>query len=560
MFGPSLLSMLAHTLWSSPNAFSSYAPGDGALVRDLWAALRGSRRDELRLPVVARSKTPRRLLGELRDAPLETMAVGGAASLAWGWIPVANLVRYHELTHTVPASEEVLDLLTPLRPMAAPASASRASVSSLLAKTAPPGRQALTVAIVDRGERVPGGKADDFGGQLDVLNPHGLELEAHALAVLEALLARLNSHGLLPSVRVACALVPEPSQPIALECFEHPNAKELLDAIQAVARHAGQSQGPLLVNISLGTHCGPHNGQSPLEDAVVALATAPPATPPGAWFVHAAAGNDGLRNNHAIRHVAPGSPQALRLYPGHGKQLLVELWWDETLGGPLEVTVRVADPQGHPVLAQTRIDGKTAARFQAPQGMWPYCRQSLCHQRAYNDMSCIAFALTVDPTATQATLGGLTVDFTLVAPRDTDVNGWIVVEPEGQTAMAAPSHFAGASGGGVCVPSTSPGAVCVSAVDVHGHPLPVASSGPPCDYGQKRIERPQLAHLGDAPASTAFGAGTSFAAPRACADAARVLLSGKPCLTIKDLLRELASVAARTPAQWDPQIGFAALV
>jgi hypothetical protein len=61
----------------------------------------------------------------------------------------------------------------------------------------------------------------------------------------------------------------------SLGCFEQHCAPERLTAAQAIDTLLNADQLPAVVNMSLGTHVGPHNGQSPLEHYISRTLTEP---------------------------------------------------------------------------------------------------------------------------------------------------------------------------------------------------------------------------------------------------------------------------------------------
>jgi len=119
---------------------------------------------------------------------------------------------------------------------------------------------------------------------------------------------------------------------------------EMLDAIMALEAQLTQDNLPAAVNISLGTHIGPHNGDSPIEEYIATKLVRP-----GERFVVAAAGNDGGSGVAAKRVLVANERDFLSLRTGGPRcnEVLVEFWWDDANGGDLTIEAEIyARPAG----------------------------------------------------------------------------------------------------------------------------------------------------------------------------------------------------------------------
>jgi hypothetical protein len=115
----------------------------------------------------------------------------------------------------------------------------------------------------------------------------------------------------------------------------------VLDAVQYVFTRAEELGRPAVVNLSLGTQFGPHDGTSPMEEALNSLVG------PGRLIV-ASAGNEGNDFMHAELHVpAGGSDSAVVMVPSYvpGNDIdvfFVDAWYK----APDSMAVTVVTPSG----------------------------------------------------------------------------------------------------------------------------------------------------------------------------------------------------------------------
>ncbi len=98
----------------------------------------------------------------------------------------------------------------------------------------------------------------------------------------------------------------------------------LLEAVDFVARVAGDR--PLVINLSIGRHAGPHTGLTPVEQALDRFLEAAP----GRMIVQSA-GNYGLAGAHAQGRLTPGAVARIGWHaqPGDRTPNELELWYPD---------------------------------------------------------------------------------------------------------------------------------------------------------------------------------------------------------------------------------------
>ena len=116
------------------------------------------------------------------------------------------------------------------------------------------------------------------------------------------------------------------------------NSRRLLEAVDYIFSKAGELGRPAVVNLSLGTHGGPHDGTTLVEQGFdTALQT------PGRAVV-ISAGNSRERGSHASGSVAPGQPRTLswEISEGDKTDNELEIWYD----GAAKLLVTLVTPGG----------------------------------------------------------------------------------------------------------------------------------------------------------------------------------------------------------------------
>ncbi len=119
------------------------------------------------------------------------------------------------------------------------------------------------------------------------------------------------------------------------------NSRQLLEAVEYVFEKADQLDMPAVVNLSIATSGGPHDGSTLVEQGFESLL----AEKPGRAIV-VSAGNSRLQRSHTAGTVASGQPANIRWYtdPGKAKNQM-EVWYSgmqEDAG----LTVRLRTPDG----------------------------------------------------------------------------------------------------------------------------------------------------------------------------------------------------------------------
>lgn len=112
------------------------------------------------------------------------------------------------------------------------------------------------------------------------------------------------------------------------------NSRRLLEAVQYIFRRAAEAGKPAVVNLSLGTHGGPHDGSTPAERGFDFLLT----ERPGRAIV-ISAGNSFDRRSHARGSLAPNQSRILRweIFPTDRTSNELEVWFGGA--GQLEATL-----------------------------------------------------------------------------------------------------------------------------------------------------------------------------------------------------------------------------
>lgn len=541
MFSPSLTSMLLHSLWIdvAPKPGSTPLP-TGSSVHDDLMRLVGEFRDKRlpmpSVPVVGYSDNIV-ALGRHVQA-IQEVDQGPGHQHVFGRVPVDMLINQFHASYSLLGPTEYLDLGTSLREAQG---FHRTGLQKCLTWLSnhqhdPFEPTRMTVAVIDRGIDLPGNQQQEtLGGRLVHLIDD-VDFSEHASLVLTEVIGRLASNGLLSKCDLVCALIKPPAKPIGRECFRHANIVELEQAILALNSHVidprNQSSSlPLVTNLSMGTHIGPHDGRSPLENLIDRLLPFAKQR-----YLVCSAGNDGLAGLSARCELRNGSRDFMRIQTSSTgcKDILVELWWEEPQHSTMSITARVCDRQrtsiGMPIFIDTNGKGPwiTGAKLAtANPGFKSVVCESLYHARCNGSFSCVTFAMSA---GTASDLADLTIDIEMRCSEHSSVavNAWIVVaDNHGATFVG------GGSGGSITVPATYEKAISVAGVEdipntnpaLQPQPWQDSSRGPAANYGtngqQSLSTLPKLAHRVD---GSVDGFGTSFAAPRAAGDVVESVL------------------------------------
>lgn len=315
----------------------------------------------------------------------------------------------------------------------------------------------------------------------------------------------------------------------------------LIAALEHCFARATDLHRPCVINISLGTHLGPHDGSSPFDLALTRLLT----TPRRAVVI--AAGNAANLAAHTSALIPPGhahtftwlippSPPRAHAQPAAPTHHHLEVWFD----APASLRAHVDPPR--PAL-------------HAP----PLIHH---HPGAQGRAACISIAI---PSAAPHGSWHITLHNTSAHPARIDA--WIerrAPYPQSRIHLrhADPARTLGSL-------SCAPCAIVVAAADVtqpHQPAAPFSSLGPTRDHRHKpdlaapgvRITIPS--HHATHPlysARTPARSGTSFAAPHVAAAIAHAFEAHPAApLTARHIRRALCSTADRTGHHtWRPQLG-----
>lgn len=332
--------------------------------------------------------------------------------------------------------------------------------------------------------------------------------------------------------------------------FDQSTAVEMLDAVKALEHQLSGITLPASVNFSLGTHVGPHNGESPLEEYI-----AQKLFKKCDRFLIASAGNNGGKGLSAKRVLEANESETLCLRIGSRcKKLLVEFWWDDSNPANLNIDAEIWEPQSlggsshfGTVSIGPGLVGSVLTRAPAglPKSMDSF---SLISAKCQNNYGCIAFAI----STSQAALPILEIKFTQKSTIAIVVNGWIVVcESDPLTAFVE-----GGQEGTIMVPASNSAVVSVAGVKSDGQMWDGSSRGPAAQYTLARPSKssPFIAHLAEL--GSEFG--TSVSSPRACGDVTRVMIDPARrarCIDAIDLVCETYGLV-KPPASWNVRSGY----
>jgi hypothetical protein len=443
----------------------------------------------------------------------------------------------------------------------------------------------MTVAVIDCGIELPAHhQQETLGGRLEHLIKD-VDFSEHASLVLTELIGRLAEHQLLSTCDLVCALVKPPKTVIGRRCFQHANIVELAHAVRKLGAHVidpnKRSSGlPLVTNLSMGAHIGPHDGLSPLEKLIDRR------LPFGQQrYLVCSAGNDGMACLSARCELRNGSRDFMRIQTSSTgcEDLLVEFWWEEPLHSTMSITARVCNKQKKEVCMPVSIDTNgtgsniTGARLAtANPGLNSVVCESLYHARCNGNFSCVAFAMSAKNASDLANLT-INIEMRCSEHANVAVNAWIVVADHDGARFVG-----GSSGGSITIPATYENAISVAGVEdvpnadpvLRPQPWQESSRGPAANYGtngqQSSSTLPKLAHRVD---GSVYDYGTSFAAPRAAGDVVeRILLSAVTAhdagrlatyANADDLARSVVAKYGRIPALGvvdKDRVGFGAII
>ncbi len=548
MLSPSLASMMAHFILGGPDAAEVHFYHPSSVATSLQEVLEARGTGDWRLPIVGRAAFPIKydywFENTVRISPAEP------ATHFWGRVPLRLLTSFFREFAMTPADDLMVDIGTPVRTAGSGSSFDKTCARLLAAScTSAP---KVGAAIIDLGINSTA-SPDGYGGNLRHAVTSNVNLSDHAEKVLSVLLERLDANGILSDAVVSCALMRPPSSWLksGKSAFDQSCAPELLDAVNDLSALLARDSFPSVVNISLGTHVGPHNGDSPLEDAVATHLFRK-----DHCFVVAAAGNDGGKGQAMRREIKSKEREFVVLRTGpRCTELLVEFWWKETYGATTNLAIEadIVALQPRSALGSIKIAPGVAGSFltAAPAGLPGHLvSQSLFAGKCRNDLSCIAFSLA--STSSQS-LPETEITFAIESDIDIILNGWIVLaEVEPRTGF-----IEGGQDGTIMVPASDSIVLGVAGCETSGQMWPHSSRGPAAlyDTAGSSTASPLMAHL----ARLSGDAGTSYASPRAAADAATALANlpvGTSINSPIDLLCETYQLSRTALPPWDKRYGY----
>lgn len=403
----------------------------------------------------------------------------------------------------------------------------------------------VEAAAIDAALRTP----DPYttSGIVPALDPDG----THGTHVVDIAAGNGNGSG-LPGIAPEATLVfvdahlPGPQRAAAIGRGLG-DSVELIEAVHYIFQRAGDR--PCVVNVSLGTNSGPHDG-STLFDLSMEIELGQPDR-----AITIAAGNSHQHGTHTAGRLVAGTPVQLhwRVLQTSLVSPMVEVWHD---AGD-DVTIRLVDPDGETVgeagygdaITVLDQDGRIRAVLSAPERPDKPTR--------------VAGVYLEGGTAS----GEWIVEVECATPSAGWFHAWIARDDTQRSEFASPD------------PSTTLGSlscggrtIVVGSYDAHAvaEPIsPFSSAGPTRDGREKPELSAPGGHVRAACSRSEVGvvekSGTSMSAP-AVAGAIALLYEAAAArgrhLTIdqlRDLLISTARPVATPPATWDPRFGFGRL-
>jgi subtilisin family serine protease len=329
---------------------------------------------------------------------------------------------------------------------------------------------------------------------------------------------------------------------------------QLLEAVHYVFTQAGSS--PCVINMSLGTNGGPHDGTSLVEQGIDSIVTAAPNR-----AVVLAASNSYADRIHAAGRVPSDGATELVWEIGqfdftHNE---LEIWYSHADTFRLELL----DDQDQSI---GTVDLGASARILTPNGRMAFF---VAHRSNDPNNGDNTIGIFMDP---QALDGGLPTRLKLrlhgMIVNDGCFHAWIERDDNGQSSFPSPADNAYTIGSISCGQHS----IVVGSYDAHvpNKPLSWFSSEGPTRDGRQKPEISAPGHNVFA-ASSGTGvfstrkSGTSMAAPAVTGAVALVLAEasrrGRTLTTqdIREILQNSAVPSPPTPGAWDPRYGVGRL-
>lgn len=329
------------------------------------------------------------------------------------------------------------------------------------------------------------------------------------------------------------------------------NSRRLLEAVDYIFTKAGEMGKSAVVNLSLGTHGGPHDGSTPAERGFDQLLRTP------GRAVVISAGNSFERQSHARGRIAPGATRALRWekFEGDETDNELEVWY----GGSLRLEVSLVTPTGQrvgPVLpgntARIKRQGVEIGR--------------IIHRAndPLNGDNQIDILLDGD-----APVGVWNVELRAAGTAAVDFHAWIERDDDNPN-LGLPNQsklFPEDNDGTSTIGSISCGkdTIVVGSYNaaVTGRDLSSFSASGPTRDGKQKPEVSAPGHRINAASSrTGNGkvrkSGTSMAAPHVTGLVALIMQAAPQTLTVAQIRRAVSGAARRNPppgGDWNPRFG-----
>lgn len=316
------------------------------------------------------------------------------------------------------------------------------------------------------------------------------------------------------------------------------NSRQLLEAVKYIFDKAAALGRPCVINLSLGTHGGPHDGTTLVEQGFDALL----ATPGRAIVI--SAGNAWQRRSHASGQVTAAAPRTLtwEIRPAPGATFdptpnEMEVWYPGTAALAVTVITPAGQRLGPVALNSTfninlgnTVSGLIVHRQQDPN----------------NGMNQIDILL-----ANTLPIGDWRVELTTAAPTPVAFHAWIERDDRGQSQFSVadddPSHTLGSISCGQLT-------LAVGSYDAR-HPnrglSPFTAEGPTAD-GRAKPEISAPGHSIQAAWSLTHTlvtskSGTSMAAPHVTGAVALLMQAAEEPLPIAEIRQAIQEAARRNP-------------
>lgn len=320
---------------------------------------------------------------------------------------------------------------------------------------------------------------------------------------------------------------------------------QLLEALKFIFDEAGDQ--PCVINASLGTNGGPHDGSTLVEQAIDSLVTEKPNR-----AVVIAASNSFADGIHAAGTVTPNATHDLVwLIPGGDiTSNEMEIWYP----GALRLEVEVLDPGGASVGTVPPDESGTVKDGNG--NIVLFIANRLDDPNNHDNMIGI-FLNNQLP-------GQWTVRLKNTQAENTPFHAWIERDDRGQSSFAPPHDNSFTLGSISC----SHFAISVGSYDAHRTDVPLSwfsSSGPTRDNRQKPEVSAPGHDVNAAKSRSETGvvskSGTSMASPAVAGSIAVMLAEAKSRninLSIDEIRKQVISKARKNPPgeDWDPRYGF----